>query len=136
MLWTTSDGDPARRECADRTHPDRPRAPPSSTASWAATAERIALCPIVEGALIRFLIHLGQSQATAKTLLDNLYASPRFEFWPDAISYGRADLAHVIGHRQVTDAYLVATAAARHAQLVTFDQALAEAMPQHVALIP
>lgn len=105
-------------------------------AAWAATADRIALCPIVEGALIRFLVRLGQTQATAKTLLDNLYASPRFEFWPDAISYRDADLAHVIGHRQVTDGYLVATAAARHAQLVTFDQALAEAMPQHVALIP
>jgi toxin-antitoxin system PIN domain toxin len=105
-------------------------------ASWAATADRIALCPIAEGALVRFLLRLGQSQATARALLDGLYANPRCEFWPDAISYRDADLGHVVGHRQVTDAYLAATAAARQARLATFDRALAAAIPAHVALIP
>jgi uncharacterized protein len=105
-------------------------------ASWAATADRIGLCPIVEGALVRFLVRLGQGPATAISLLDQLYASPRCEFWPDAISYRDADLAQVGGHRQVTDAYLVATAAERRARLATFDQALAATMPHHVALIP
>jgi toxin-antitoxin system PIN domain toxin len=104
--------------------------------SWAATADRIALCPIVEGALVRFLLRLGQSQATARALLDGLYANPRCEFWPDAISYRDADLGHVVGHRQVTDAYLAATAATRQARLATFDRALAAAIPAHVALIP
>lgn len=105
-------------------------------AAWAATVDRIALCPIVEGSLIRFLVRLGQSQATAKALLDGLYASPRCEFWPDTISYRDADLDHVVGHRQVTDAYLAAAAATRHARLATFDRALAAAVPMHVVLIP
>jgi len=105
-------------------------------AAWAATVDRIALCPIVEGSLIRFLVRLGPGQATARGLLDRLYASPRCEFWPDTLSYRDADLDHVVGHRQVTDAYLAATAAARHAQLATFDRGLAEAIPLHVVLIP
>jgi toxin-antitoxin system PIN domain toxin len=105
-------------------------------ASWVATVDRIAICPLVEGALVRFLVRLGQSQATARSLLDAWYADPRCEFWPDAISYRDADLSHVRGHRQVTDAYLAATAAARQARLATFDVALAEALPAHVTLIP
>lgn len=106
------------------------------TASWAAGVDRIALCPVVEGSLIRFLVRLGQSQATAKALLDGLYESPRCEFWPDALSYRQADLDHVVGHRQVTDAYLAALAASNNALLTTLDQALAQDVPQHVVLIP
>jgi toxin-antitoxin system PIN domain toxin len=105
-------------------------------ASWVAAVDRIALCPMVEGALIRFLVRLGQSQATAMAVLDGLYAEPRCEFWSDAISYRDADLNHVVGHRQVTDTYLAATAAVRQARLATFDRALAEALPAHVTLIP
>ena len=105
-------------------------------ASWVTTVDRIALCPIVEGSLVRFLVRLGQGQPTAKALLDGLYASPRCEFWPDAISYREADLGHVVGHRQVTDAYLVAVAASRDARVATFDRGLAEAVPMRVALIP
>ena len=105
-------------------------------ASWASGVDHIALCPVVEGSLIRFLIRLGQSQSAAKTLLDGLYASPRCEFWPDALSYRHAELGHVIGHRQVTDAYLAALAASNNSLLATFDQAMAQAVPQHVMLIP
>lgn len=105
-------------------------------ASWAAGGHRIALCPVVEGALVRFLLRVGQSQSTVKALLADLYASPRCEFWPDALSYRHADLDHVVGHRQVTDAYLSALAASNSGLLATFDKALATAFPQHVVLIP
>lgn len=105
-------------------------------ASWAASVDHIALCPVVEGSLIRFLVRLGQTQSTAKALLYELYSSPSCEFWPDALSYSHADLGHVVGHRQVTDAYLAALAAANNAMLATFDQALAQVVPQHVVLIP
>lgn len=104
--------------------------------SWAAGVDHISLCPVVEGSLIRFLVRLGQSQSTAKALLDALYASPRCEFWPDALSYRHAELDHVVGHRQVTDAYLAALAASNNALLATFDQALAQAVPHRVTLIP
>lgn len=105
-------------------------------ADWAAGIERIAVCPITEGALVRFLIRLGQDQATARALLGELHASARCEFWPDSISYVEATLGHVIGHRQVTAAYLASLAVRRAGLLATFDEGLARSMPQQVLLIP
>jgi predicted nucleic acid-binding protein len=61
---------------------------------------------------------------------------PRCEFWPDAISYRHADLNHVVGHRQVADAYLAALAVSKDGLLATFDAALAKALPDRVTLIP
>lgn len=105
-------------------------------ATWAVGVDRIAVCPIVEGALFRFLIRLGQSQATVKEWLVGLYASPRCEFWPDAVSYRDADLMHVVGLRQVTDAYLIALARVNDGLLATFDKGLARVAKQQVVLIP
>jgi len=104
-------------------------------APWATGVDRFALCPVVEGSLVRFLVRLGQSPSTAQALLDALYSSSHCEFWPDVLSYRQADLGHVVGHRQVTDAYLAALAASNGALLATFDQALAQNSP-HVVLIP
>jgi toxin-antitoxin system PIN domain toxin len=102
---------------------------------WAAEVDEIALCPIVEGALVRFLVRVGESYTTAVGALSVLYGSPRCAFWPDSISYTAADLRHVVGHRQVTDAYLAALAASRGCLLATFDQALAEVLPNETELI-
>ncbi|GAB2454206.1 type II toxin-antitoxin system ribonuclease VapC29 [Nocardioides hungaricus] len=113
---------------ADHEHHDR-------AARWAADVERIALCPIVEGALVRFLIRTGESRATAAAILTAMHASPRCEFWEDSISYRTAELSHVVGYRQVTDAYLAALAASRGGRLATLDQALATALPESVELI-
>ncbi|WP_249011342.1 TA system VapC family ribonuclease toxin [Conexibacter sp. DBS9H8] len=114
---------------ADHEHHER-------AGAWMATVDRVALCPIVEGALIRFLIRVGESHATATAVLRELYASPRCAFWPDSISHTSADLGHVLGHRQVTDAYLTSLAAAHDARLATFDRALAGTFPNRVDLIP
>lgn len=105
-------------------------------ANWAAGVDRIAVCPIVEGALFRFLLRLGQSQATVKDWLVRLYAGPGVEFWPDAVSYCDVDLVHVVGHRQVTDAYLVSLARINDGLLATFNRGLQRAAGQHVVLIP
>lgn len=58
-------------------------------------------------------------------LLDALAEHPRSEFWADSISYRDVRLGGVIGHRQVTDAYLVQLARAHPTKLVTFDRGLA-----------
>lgn len=102
---------------------------------WVAGVDRIAVCPIVEGALVRFLVRLGQSAAAAQGLLAAWHADPRVEFWPDEVSYVHVDLTRVVGHRQVTDAYLAALAANRGARLATFDVGLAQVFPEHVVLI-
>lgn len=102
---------------------------------WAGEVDAIALCPVVEGALVRFLVRVGESSATPIAALSSLYRSSRCAFWPDTISYTAADLGHVLGHRQVTDAYLASLAAIRGCRLATFDRALAEALPDATELI-
>lgn len=105
-------------------------------AAWAGTVARIAVCPIVEGGLVRFLVRIGESCAAATALLTALAAADRCEFWPDSMSYVDVALDHVVGHRQVTDAYLAALAASRGARLATLDEGLAAALPDRVLLIP
>lgn len=105
-------------------------------AAWLAGVERVALCPIVEGSLIRFLVRIGESVHTAAEVLRRMHADPRCEFWPDSVTYAEAELDGVRGHRQVTDAYLVALAAAHgDARLATLDRALAQMNPEATALV-
>jgi hypothetical protein len=55
--------------------------------AWTLSLDRIALCPITEGALIRYMLRVGETTETALRPLAALHASPRAEFWPDAISH-------------------------------------------------
>jgi uncharacterized protein len=105
--------------------------------TWAAGINRFALCPVVEGALVRFLVRTGESPATATQVLAAIHAMRSCEFWPDALSYADADLGHVRGHRQVTDAYLVSLAAGRRgAKLATLDEGLQQERPEATLLVP
>ncbi|MFT4259322.1 TA system VapC family ribonuclease toxin [Microbacterium sp.] len=101
--------------------------------AWVASHPDIALCPMVEGALVRFLVRTGETAATATRILDAL--RDRCEFWADDVSYADIELRGVIGHRQVTDAYLAALARRRSARLATFDRGLALAHQDAVTLI-
>ena len=103
---------------------------------WTATVDQIALCPITEGALARYLIRVGEAPTTVRQLLTALSRSTKAGFWPDSISYVAAKLDHVTGYRQVTNAYLASLAASRGSRLATFDEALANTLPEHVLLIP
>lgn len=87
--------------------------------------DRIATCPITQGGLVRLLIREGRSPDTALTVLSALAADGRHEFWPDDVPYGRVPLKGVVGHRQVTDAYLAELAREHEGRLATFDQGLA-----------
>jgi predicted nucleic acid-binding protein len=85
---------------------------------------------------VRFVTKPQGSQAHERSRDPGLHASPRCESGADDLSYRHADLSHVSGHRQVTDAYVAALAASRKGVLATFDRALAAAMTEHVVLIP
>ncbi|MDO5067941.1 MAG: PIN domain-containing protein [Propionibacteriaceae bacterium] len=100
------------------------------------TQSRFALCPITEGALGRYLLRTGESAAGVAHLLTLLHDHPRIEFWPDSISYLDVPLMGLRGHRQLTDAYLVALAASRKARLATLDIPLAATWPKQALLIP
>jgi hypothetical protein len=95
--------------------------------AWFRKGYRFATCPITQGALIRFHLRAGvdATAGSAKLLLQSISALPRHEFWPDDVSYLDLPEAAVIGHRQVTDAYLAVLARKHGASLVTMDQALA-----------
>jgi len=85
-----------------------------------------ATCPVTQGSLLRLLIREGQSAATARAVLSGTTANPRHEFWPDDIPYTDVPVQGLIGHRQVTDAYLAQLARTRRARLATFDRAMAK----------
>ena len=104
--------------------------------AWLRDVARVAVCPVVEGSLIRFLLRIGESAAVGTEVVRQLRANPRCEFWPDSLSYADADLSGVHGHRQVTDSYLVALAASRSdARLATLDRALAQLRPDTAVLV-
>lgn len=104
---------------------------------WAAGVESFALCPIVEGSLIRFAVRLGATGVEARRALELVRERPGYRFWPDTLSYSEARLEHVHGHREVTDAYLASLAGSHDdAGLATFDQALVGAFPTVAHLVP
>jgi toxin-antitoxin system PIN domain toxin len=96
-----------------------------AVAAWFSDARRAALCPMTEGALMRYAVHFGEAAATTVGIIEGLLASPGFEFWPDDLSLSRVDVSHVRGRNQVTDAYLLGLVRHRDSTLVTFDRALA-----------
>jgi len=105
--------------------------------SWMVTAERVATCPITEGALVRYMARKAQSASTRSRVLSDMTAYPGYEFWPDSLPYCSVDLSQVIGHRQVTDAYLVSLVRDHgpDARLATLDEGLAKLYPDVVTLV-
>ena len=67
---------------------------------------------------------------------ERIAGNQRHEFWPDNASYHDIPVAGIIGHRQVTDAYLAHLARSYSARLATFDQTLAKLHPDVADLIP
>ena len=107
------------------------------TSAWASGINSFALCPVVEGALVRFLIRMGESARVAKDVLRAVHELPGCEFWSDSQSYAATDLGHVRGHRQVTDAYLVGLAASRtDSALAPLDEGLVRSLPDRTLLVP
>lgn len=99
----------------------------AAAAHWFSASEMpFATCPITQGTLLRILIHIGQlDAASALTVLKQLVAHPRHRFWADELGYANIAWRGVLGHRQVTDAYLAALARHLNGKLVTLDRGLA-----------
>jgi toxin-antitoxin system PIN domain toxin len=96
--------------------------------------EPFATCPLTQGALVRFLLRGGATARDAVEVVRALGASTEHEFWPDELGYDDIDMRGVVGHRQVTDAYLAGLARSRSGRLATLDRALA-ALHDDVALL-
>ncbi len=85
--------------------------------------------------MIRYLVRVASTEH-AHVAMKLLEANPHHEFWPDDEPYGEVTLEGVFGHRQVTDAYLAASAARRNTTIATFDAGLAALRPAAVLMIP
>ena len=95
----------------------------------------LATCPITEGTLLRFLLREGHNAVESIAVLDAIRATDWHAFWPDVLAFEADFLTGVIGHRQVTDAYLVALARHNAGVLVTLDKGLASLHPEFVHLL-
>jgi toxin-antitoxin system PIN domain toxin len=95
-----------------------------------AAPRRIATCPIVENGVVRIMSSPAYSmthRATPGQVADGLKALTQavdHEFWPDDLSLldeSWVDVGRLHGHRQITDAYLLALAVRHEGALASFD---------------
>lgn len=87
-----------------------------------------ASSPLTQNGCIRVMSQpaypgaLPAAQVAAR--LSEAAADPSHRFWPDDVSLldaGTLDWTRVLGHRQVTDSYLLALAVHHRGRFVTFD---------------
>lgn len=108
-----------------------------AAAAWLSASDAtIATCPITQGSLVRFLLRTGQPAGTAREVISALEGALRHEFWPDSVSFASVEMTGVVGHRQVTDAYLAQLARNHNGQLATLDSGLAHLHSDVAVLIP
>ena len=77
----------------------------------------------------------GVERGHGVRLLQTLTDQPRHEQWLDDLTYAEVDLSRVLGHGQVTDAYLAQLARSRGGRVVTLDRGVAAAAPDVVDLL-
>jgi toxin-antitoxin system PIN domain toxin len=106
--------------------------------SWFAEVEApFATCPVTQGTLLRILMNIGQLDVgSARDVLSQLTAHPRHRFWPDELGYAQISWRGVIGHRQVTDAYLAGLARHFGGRLATLDRGLGAVHPDVTVVVP
>jgi toxin-antitoxin system PIN domain toxin len=100
-----------------------------------------ATCPFTQTAFIRLssnpsVFHDATTPLEAQLALDISLNHPNHHFWPDSLSVRDAIAplrSSVVGHRQITDAYLLGLAIFRKGKLATFDRAIASLVPEGVA---
>ena len=85
-------------------------------------------CPITENGFVRILSNpsypgLSGSVSAALNLLQILRRHKGHAFWPDDYSVvdGTVDLSRAIGHRQITDLYLLGLAARQKGKFTSLD---------------
>jgi toxin-antitoxin system PIN domain toxin len=118
---------------------DRSHVHHGTAEQWFAGRRRraFATCPITQGTLLRHLMRekIADRISEAVEILQGFREHPDHRFWPDNIGYDTIDCRGVLGHRQVTDAYLAGLARAHGGQLATLDRGLASLHDDVVELI-
>lgn len=96
-----------------------------------------ATCPVTQGTLLRHLMReeIAGRIAEAAEILGGFLSHPAHCFWPDDITYEEVHWRGVLGHRQITDAYLAGLARKHEGSLATLDSGLAMLHQDVVELI-
>lgn len=110
---------------------------------WFRAQSSWATCALTECGFVRVssnatVIPYASTPAAAIQLLSEIVALPGHEFWADDVRNvvgSGVDPSLVVGHRQVTDAHLLALAAARGGRLATLDRGLRHLAPEPHAAI-
>jgi uncharacterized protein len=97
-----------------------------------------ATCPFTEAAFVRIISNpaFSQSAVTARDavyLLGENLKHPNHVFWADTLSFADTSevfLHRLLGHRQVTDAYLLGLTRHHRGRLLTLDGALESLLPK------
>src|SRR6266496_2896554 len=107
-----------------------------SALQWFATNSQRGwvTCPVTEAAFVRVLSNPSFSRDAltprqALALLQANTAHPRHQFWPDDLPLTDAlnhSVKNIVGHQQITDAYLLAVAGRHRGALATFDKEIRE----------
>ncbi len=99
-------------------------------------ADRFRTCPLTQTGFVRISSNPAftaeaVAPADALLLLRRLCNMPGHEFWPDDLSLAEAapPVARLAGHRQVTDAYLLALTVSHEGILATLDRAISALVP-------
>ena len=110
----------------EREHSNHRRA-----AQWFGTPGlQFALCAFSEARFLRMAINPrvgGHTLDEAGAVLETFERHPGYRFWP--VNSGWADLAaavrdRILGHQQITDAYLLGLAIKRNGVLVSMDKGI------------
>jgi toxin-antitoxin system PIN domain toxin len=99
--------------------------------SWFArnSAKGWATCPITESGFVRVssnpkVLPSPIGVEAARKVLSALRSTDGHQFLTDDVSMTDADVPRLFGHRQITDAHLLALARRQGLRLLTFDSAL------------
>lgn len=110
--------------------------------NWFGAHERYgwATCPLTQAAFVRIVSNpvfspdAVRPQEASDLLAVNL-AHSSHQFWANAISFADAIQpfrTRLLGHRQVTDAYLLGLVLHRQARLATLDKAILSLLPDKI----
>ena len=105
---------------------------------FASSHEPYLTCSITEGTLLRLHMTyaLDRSALAAWNTLARLRADPRHEFLDAGFSYAEVSHLGLLGHKQVTDAWLAELARRYGAKLATLDAGLVAMHPDVGFLLP
>jgi toxin-antitoxin system PIN domain toxin len=100
-----------------------------------------ATCPATQAGFLRVssnrtMLPDAKSPREALALLREIVAMRGHVFWEDGTNFAASRFIasdRIIGHRQVTDAHVLAIALAHHGRLATFDAGIRDLVPSKFA---